>query len=99
MTKDVKKYRDFINESAVSELEIREFAKEEMFNIIDDLFEKMAKKFPIDSSKLSQEENMLKDKLISEFSKLIAQVTINNISVLNDKKNEDIDEKDLDIEE
>jgi len=84
----IKKYKEYIKESIVSIIEIEEYAKEESKKLIENLYEKMAKKFPIDSSKLTEEQELLKNKLIKELSDLISNITINNISFLN---------KDIDI--
>jgi hypothetical protein len=88
----VKKYQDFIKESNISPLEIKEFAKEEASNLISDLYERMAKKFPIDSSELSNDEKLLQEKILTELTDLVSQVTINNISSLNKKIQDDLDD-------
>ena len=81
---EIKKFNQYITESAtVSEIEIKEFAKEETEKLISDLFEKMATKFPIDSSDMQNDEKLKKDKLINYLSDLVSQITINNISMLN----------------
>lgn len=84
----VKKFDDYLKESNVSKLEIKEFAKEQILELISNLYERMGKKFPIDSSKLDKDEKTLQDKITNELIDLVTQITINNISSLNDKKSE-----------
>lgn len=81
---EVKKFSEYITESTtVSEIEIKEFAKEEAEKLISDLFEKMAEKFPIDSSDMENDEKFKKDKITNDLTELVSQITINNISLLN----------------
>lgn len=80
----IKKFNQYIKESTtVSEIEIQEFAKEEAEKLISDLYERMAKKFPIDSSELDNDEKFKQEKILKELADLVSQVTINNISMLN----------------
>ena len=90
---EIKKFNQYITESnsEVSKIEIKEFALEETKSLISDLYEKMAKKFPIDSSKLSDDEKTEQDKIILELCEHVTKVTIQNISVLNDTKSEEKD--------
>lgn len=79
----IKKFNQYITEStSVSEIEIQEFAKEECEKLISDLYERMAKKFPIDSSELQKEEKFKQTKILQELTELVSEVTINNISIL-----------------
>lgn len=86
MKMKIKKFIQYIKESqtqVVSETEIKEFAKEETEKLISDLYERMAEKFPIDSSEINNEDKHKQNKITQQLSELVAQVTINNISVLN----------------
>ena len=81
---EVKKFNQYIKESTtVSEIEIQEFAKEEAEKLISDLYERMAKKFPIDSSDLDKDQKFKQSNVLRELSDLVSEVTIKNISVLN----------------
>ena len=85
----IKKFNQYIKESnSVSEIEIEEFAKEEAEKLLSNLFERMAKKFPIDSSELTEKEKKYQTELIKKITRYATRITKNNISTFDEEEAE-----------
>jgi hypothetical protein len=87
MDKVVKKYNEFLaeNNNLVSEVEIREFLKEETSLMIKDLFGKVSNKFPMDNMELAEDTESFKkiNEIQGELIETVIDIVIENIKDFN----------------
>ena len=77
----IKKYIEYITENKkISESDIEEFIREEWDIAKDNIFLKISTKFPLDSKKISDDQQIIIDKLINKLIEIYSDVVIDNIS-------------------
>jgi hypothetical protein len=80
---DIKKFKDYINENistTVTETDIREYIREELEIIKNNLNVKISSRFPLDNNKLNIEDDAKINQIFEELVEIYSKITIENIS-------------------
>src|SRR6478609_9636475 len=75
----IKKFNDFLNESNVSETDIREFLKEEFKEFKSNLFTKIISQYSLDNTNLNSEYENKVDKLLNQLSEIYVLMITDNM--------------------